>query len=244
MLVASSRADLDADRGDAWDSGKVESDQTAQVEYAGRPLKTAERRVVESEDVGQGRGGGGESPWSKPVTWTMGLLSAGDWGNAEWIGVAGGGEPRVTANNGYHSELATGAGAEQASRRVAIDLGSKRRIDGVRLWPARPIDWTKDAPGYMFPIRFRVEVADDAKFAGAKVVVNRTAADEPNPGTESREYRFEPVEARYLRLTATKLGQRNAGEYGLALAELEVAERGGKCRRTGRGSQGLGAGLD
>src|SRR6187549_1357032 len=35
ILVASSRSNLDADRGDVWDSGKVDSDATSQIEYAG-----------------------------------------------------------------------------------------------------------------------------------------------------------------------------------------------------------------
>src|SRR6185436_2550608 len=123
---------LDAARGDVWDSGKVDSDATSQVEYGGRGLKTAELVwwKVKTWDKA-----GGESPWSEPATWTMGLLTAADWGAAEWIGVPGGGEPRVDARNGYHSDLAKGAGAEQASRWVVIDLGAKKKIDGVRLWP-------------------------------------------------------------------------------------------------------------
>jgi alpha-L-rhamnosidase len=36
ILVAASSESLAQDRGDVWDSGKVNSDQTAQVEYAGK----------------------------------------------------------------------------------------------------------------------------------------------------------------------------------------------------------------
>jgi alpha-L-rhamnosidase len=38
VLVASSAASLDASKGDLWDSGKVISDQSTQVRYAGKPL--------------------------------------------------------------------------------------------------------------------------------------------------------------------------------------------------------------
>ena len=38
VLVASSLELLKADRGDLWDSGEVESEQSVQVEYAGKPL--------------------------------------------------------------------------------------------------------------------------------------------------------------------------------------------------------------
>src|ERR1051325_2222096 len=38
ILVACTEARLKSDRGDVWDSGKVESDQSIQLPYAGRPL--------------------------------------------------------------------------------------------------------------------------------------------------------------------------------------------------------------
>ena len=40
VLVASSEALLKKDKGDLWDSGKVASDQSIQVEYAGKPLES------------------------------------------------------------------------------------------------------------------------------------------------------------------------------------------------------------
>ncbi|MCX6635598.1 MAG: hypothetical protein NT090_11040, partial [Acidobacteria bacterium] len=40
VLVASSEELLKKDKGDLWDSGKVASDQSIQVEYHGKPLKS------------------------------------------------------------------------------------------------------------------------------------------------------------------------------------------------------------
>ena len=40
VLVASSEALLKKNKGDLWDSGKVASDQSIQVEYAGKPLES------------------------------------------------------------------------------------------------------------------------------------------------------------------------------------------------------------
>ncbi len=40
ILVASSPKLLDKDTGDLWDSGKVVSDQSNQIAYAGRPLES------------------------------------------------------------------------------------------------------------------------------------------------------------------------------------------------------------
>ncbi|MGO8699857.1 MAG: family 78 glycoside hydrolase catalytic domain [Limisphaerales bacterium] len=82
ILVASSEQLLGQDKGDLWDSGKVETDQSAQVEYAGQPLVSREDcfwkvRVWDAA----GKPGG----WSPAARWQMGLLNAGDW-TAQWIG--------------------------------------------------------------------------------------------------------------------------------------------------------------
>ena len=82
VLVATSDAKLRAGQGDLWDSGKIESNQSAQVPYSGKPLQSRLRcwwkvRVWDE----QGRA----SAWSEPARWSMGLLSAGDW-QGQWIG--------------------------------------------------------------------------------------------------------------------------------------------------------------
>jgi len=85
VLVASEARHLDRDQGDLWDSGIVASDQTAQVVYAGRPLRSGQQcfwkvRVWDAQ--------GGASAWSRPGRWTMGLLKPADW-QARWIGAPG-----------------------------------------------------------------------------------------------------------------------------------------------------------
>jgi alpha-L-rhamnosidase len=81
ILVASSLARLKQDRGDLWDSGKVASDETIQVPYAGQPLSSWQQVFwkVRVWDVN-----GQVSAWSRPATWTMGVLQPGDW-RAKWI---------------------------------------------------------------------------------------------------------------------------------------------------------------
>ncbi|MDD5140166.1 MAG: family 78 glycoside hydrolase catalytic domain [Verrucomicrobiales bacterium] len=69
-------------QGEWWDSGKVASDQSIQVEYAGKPLSSRQAcewkvRVWDKD--------GKPSAWSQPATWTMGLLKPDDW-QAKWIG--------------------------------------------------------------------------------------------------------------------------------------------------------------
>jgi alpha-L-rhamnosidase len=69
-------------RPDVWDSGKVATDQSALVSYAGAPLTSSTRYywTVRVWDVH-----GHPSAWSQPSWWEMGLLSKADW-QAQWIG--------------------------------------------------------------------------------------------------------------------------------------------------------------
>ena len=84
VLVASSAESLAKQNGDLWDSGKVESDESAHVEYAGKPLTSRTRcywktRVWDKD--------GKPGAWSKSALWTMGLLQPTDW-QAQWIDAA------------------------------------------------------------------------------------------------------------------------------------------------------------
>jgi len=85
ILVASSAVNLEADLGDLWDSGKVVSDRSIQVNYAGKPLPSNAQcfwkvRVWDRD--------GKVSDWSRPALWTIGLLDAQDW-KGKWIGLDG-----------------------------------------------------------------------------------------------------------------------------------------------------------
>jgi hypothetical protein len=81
ILVGSSRDSLDRDQGDLWDSGRVASDETTHIPYAGKPLASTQR-VVWKVRVWDGHAR--LSPWSAAASWTMGLLEPTDW-TARWI---------------------------------------------------------------------------------------------------------------------------------------------------------------
>src|ERR1035437_6542471 len=81
ILVASSRELLAKDQGDLWDSGKVVSDQTHQISYAGKSLKSDQSvwwkvRVWDGVEK--------VTAWSAPAHWTMGVLNPADW-QARWV---------------------------------------------------------------------------------------------------------------------------------------------------------------
>jgi len=82
LIVASDAELLGRDIGDLWDTGKVLSDRSNQVEYRGKPLRSRMRcywkvRVWDKD--------GEVCDWSEPAFWSMGLLERRQW-RAEWIG--------------------------------------------------------------------------------------------------------------------------------------------------------------
>jgi alpha-L-rhamnosidase len=84
VLVSSSESKLSPDDADVWNSGKVTSDQSIQLRYAGKPLVSTGRyhwKVGVWDKSGKVR-------WSKPARWSMGLLWPEDW-SAQWIGLEG-----------------------------------------------------------------------------------------------------------------------------------------------------------
>ena len=88
ILGASSEALLAKDQADIWDSGKVASDRSIQIEYAGPPLRSRQRChwKVRVWSAGADHEDRGPSPWSEAGFWSMGLLTACDW-LGEWIGL-------------------------------------------------------------------------------------------------------------------------------------------------------------
>ena len=75
--TAEKLAQADADR---WDSGRIGSDQTTQIAYAGATLHSRDDchwRVEVTDETGA-------TTCSAPARWTMGLLAPSDW-TAKWI---------------------------------------------------------------------------------------------------------------------------------------------------------------
>ena len=133
VVVSSRREYLEADRGDVWNSGRVNSDASVNVPYGGFPLESGRAyywkvRVWDSE--------GKPSPWSPSATWSMGLLSPGDW-RGKWIGIDG-------VDSAYHLTRTEWIwfpeGRPEAEAPVGIrffrrtlDLTPARSIAGARL---------------------------------------------------------------------------------------------------------------
>lgn len=85
VFVTSSEAGLRKEKGDLWDSGRVDSEQNVHVRYQGRPLESRQQcfwkvQVWDKDDK--------KSEWSTQGTFEMGLLEQKDWEPAAWIGLA------------------------------------------------------------------------------------------------------------------------------------------------------------
>ena len=81
IIVASSPSILSEGKADFWDSGKIGSSRSSQVEYKGKALESRQTlywKVMVWDEEGKA------SLWSKMGKWTMGLLKASDW-KAQWI---------------------------------------------------------------------------------------------------------------------------------------------------------------
>jgi hypothetical protein len=124
---------------------------------------------------------------------------------------------------GYHSEISP---VQETEKWVEVDLGSDIEIASVILHPCHD-EFAGIGAGFGFPVRFRVEAASESdRSAGSNAttfthqLVDATASDVANPGVAAVAAKS-IVTARFVRVTATKLAERQK-DYIFSLAELEV----------------------
>lgn len=107
---------------------------------------------------------------------------------------------------------------------VQIDLGETTSIDNIVLFPTTR-DIASFAPGFGFPVRFRVETSNDPSFNDSQLFFNSESEDFPNPGLNPVQLEKAGCEGRYVRLTASRLYQRFF-DYALLLGEMQVWSSG------------------
>jgi alpha-L-rhamnosidase len=81
IIVADSKEKLSDNIGNMWDSGRVSSNQSIQVEYAGKKLSSSYQYFWKVRAWDED---GNVSNWCKPAIFEMGILNVKDW-HAEWI---------------------------------------------------------------------------------------------------------------------------------------------------------------
>jgi hypothetical protein len=126
---------------------------------------------------------------------------------------------------GYHSAI---EGRQDVVKWVQVDLGSPKSIARIEYVGCHD-DFNSIGAGFGFPLRYRIEVSDDAEFkAGVTTAVDHTEADVPNPGVVPQSAALKDIKGRYVRVTATKLAPRLPTDFIFALAELSVFTPEGK----------------
>lgn len=101
-----------------WDSGRINSAQSAHIPYAGPPL-TSGQRVYWQVTVWDERGVPAES---NPAWWEMGLLDRADW-QGQWIGGYQVGGPRTTSPTPFLRRDFTVASPVAQARLYATAIG-------------------------------------------------------------------------------------------------------------------------
>jgi alpha-L-rhamnosidase len=214
VIVASTAESLAQDRGDLWDTGRVESDENVRLVYSGVSLRSGQSafwKVQVWDEKNQA------SSWSAAANWTAGKMSPADWSSAtRWIS-----DPELLrwqrAKLGYRSQPTTDA---TVRKWIQFDLGRSVPIESVRLLA---IKHTVDE-NLGFPVRYQLEVADRADFIDARLVVPAAATDF-NPWLSVIDLPLKNVTARFVRFTATKLRVFH-GEACLAISQVEVMSGG------------------
>lgn len=99
---------------------------------------------------------------------------------------------------------------------MAVDLGKEFPLQEIRLY-ATHARLGADIPGFSFPPRFRVEVANVADFSDTRMILDSTGADYLNPGDNPITIRTPGITARHVRIA---LPDGNQSHFGLS--EIEV----------------------
>ena len=130
--------------------------------------------------------------------------------------------PAPSTSNGFLSVLQR---VPETQKWVHLELGNSAQIEEVRLIPAEPFD-APSQHGHGFPRRFRVVASSTADFASRHVIADHTEIAFPNPGDNPVILLADNVTANFIRLEAEELWHVSNRNYALALAEIQVYEKG------------------
>jgi hypothetical protein len=133
-------------------------------------------------------------------------------------------DPEERPEFGYHSQIEK---MQDHMKWVQIDLGASSKLGEIVVVGCHDT-FNNIGAGFGFPIRYKVEISDDADFkTGVTLVQDHTDDNVPNPGVTPQYIAVEGKSARYVRITATKLAAR-LNDYIFALAEVMVHDDHGR----------------
>lgn len=117
----------------------------------------------------------------------------------------------VSGNRGYSSNSSLGTDHEEW---YMIDLENSKNICRVDIYPRND----KSNVGAGFPVDFSIEISNDN--VNWETVAEYSEYPTPTDG-KVQQFEFEPINARYVRLTAHKLSKAGS-DYRLQFAEIQV----------------------
>jgi hypothetical protein len=127
------------------------------------------------------------------------------------------------AEFGYHSAIEAN---DNVAKWVQVDLGRTVSISQIVLIASYD-DFNHIGAGFGFPVRFKIQISDDPGFhSDLQSVADQTQADFPNPKSTPQTFSAGGKQARYVRITATKLAPRS-DDYIFSLGELNVLDSRG-----------------
>jgi hypothetical protein len=130
---------------------------------------------------------------------------------------------KTVPEHGYHSQITS---RPDDVKWVQLELPTATEIHEIRLIGSHD-NYADIGAGFGFPIRFRVEVSTDSKFAtDVTLVADHTKIDFINPGVTPVSLDANAAKGKFIRVTATRLAERK-NDYMLALAELQVLDANG-----------------
>ncbi len=119
---------------------------------------------------------------------------------------------------GYHSSIEK---LQNTAKWLQVDLGRSVSLGLIVLHPCSD-DFNGIGEGFGFPVRFKVEVSDDAAFKNNVALAgDYTKEDFASPKLKALAVEAKGRAARFIRVTATKLAPRQ-NDYIFALAELNA----------------------
>lgn len=160
LLVASSPEILASRKGDLWDSGKVVSSRSIQVEYGGKPLTSGQRcywavRVWDEK--------GEATNWSPTSYWSMGLLTPSDW-KARWIGYDAAYDRSLTSP----TDIRVDDKSRETGEKGGEQEDALHNLRGLK-WVRYPLKQTK--PGTTTLLRTVVNLPAERKVTRARLVL-------------------------------------------------------------------------